>query len=93
VAVATLGGYLAREVGEGVAVGKGGDRDDAAEEGGGSNEGGGGRERRLERGLVVEVPQHHHSWGPRHPNDIPPADHLDIRRYGRVLCFGRCHCR
>ena len=92
-AVAALGGYPDREMGEGVAVGEGGDRDNAAEEGGSADEGGGGRERRPARGLVVEVPQHHHSWGPRRPNAVPPADHLDVRRCGRVLCFGRCHRR
>lgn len=85
---AALGGDPAREVGEGVAVGEGRNRDDAAEERGGADEGGCGRERRPARGLVVEIPQDHHSWGPRRPNTVPPADHLDVRRCGRVLCFG-----
>ena len=77
-AVAALGSDPGGKVGEGVAVGEGGDGDDAAEEGGGGDEGRGRRERRPARGLVVEVPHDYHRRGPRRPHSVPPANHLDV---------------
>jgi hypothetical protein len=92
-ALPALVGDPGGDVGEGVAVGEGRDGHDAAEEGRRVAERGGGRERRPARGLVVEVPQHHHRRRPRRPHAVLATDHLDVGyrtpRGGRVLARRR----
>lgn len=77
-AVAALLGDPAWEVGEGVAVGVGGDVDDLAEPLGYVSQGHGGLVGRAARGLVVEVPEDHDFVGLGGVDAFSVLDHVDI---------------
>lgn len=77
-AVAALLGDPAWEVGEGVAVGVGGDVDDLAEPLGHVSQGHGSLVGRAARGLVVEVPEDHDFVGLGGVDAFSVLDHVDI---------------
>lgn len=66
------------EVDEGVAVGVGGDLDDASEELGSAAEGDGGLVRGPAGGLVIEVPEDHHRLLAGGPDAVAAAEHVHL---------------